>query len=425
MATKSASLHTLVRAESLKGRAYARLARPSLTSGFNLGAALLVAGTSLLLLLLALAFTPIATKFVGSGFVSGPQGGTVLRAPRSGQVVLIPGLGSVVKTGEPVAIVEVRTETTSGLDPFARTEESLLALGKGIAADLGRIDDKFRLRRDQLAADRTALLSRLSSQEKATALAEVVAVQSERLSNRVMAEAQAAVSRVDAVAILERATSAKSRVLELGASNDQLRAQIENNTRATRIASVERDLERSSAIRQHAGMEAQLTALAGNYRATVTSPTTGNVLAAYKTVGEWVDSGEALALIAPQSEDPQTHTIIRVPIADEFALAVRSGAPARVWADPRRRTATPALGQVVAIERSGDYAIDDKFATAPRSRGSGFVALVRADRTALLRDPDAPMPPLDARVDVEIAVGSQRLFEALLPSRIRPSRGAP
>ena len=117
---KSSGLIGLVRAESLRGRAHSRLARPAELWSVSLSAAWWVSGVVVVLLAAALLALPVSQSYMGSGYVASSQSsGSIIRSSVEGSVRWIAVEGDHVIAGGKVAEIDrgARTDTAySALD---------------------------------------------------------------------------------------------------------------------------------------------------------------------------------------------------------------------------------------------------------------------------------------------------------------------
>lgn len=418
--TGRSGLAALVRQQSLRGKNYARLARPALMGNVSLGAPVAVAAVAAALLASVLLMLPISTSFVGGGLVganASPIG--VIRAPRDGQLVRIASEGDRVSAGHSVAFIEVRSRSESGDDPAVSNRTELRRIRAATDQELSQIAERHRLLLLQLQAERQLVTQRLATIATDLEAAEQLTAQAQALSDRVDSDAGLTVSRMDALAIKERVISARARVADLRHESVRLRSALVESTRREQIVAIETSRDTTQIQRKHAQDEASAIARAGAYGSDVLSREDGFVVSASKRAGEWVKAGDEL-LRTGQSVVGDSARFVEVPLPDDMGALVKAGQQAWVWPNAMKRAESGIRARVVAVERAGYFTQQwqvEKTGMGP-PHAAGFVARVEVQGLDL-ESKLAGNVVLGARVDVEIVVESRRLYQALMPARLR------
>lgn len=408
----------LVRAESLRGRAHSRLARPAELWSVSLSAAWWVSGVVVALLTAALLALPVSQSYMGSGYVASSQAsGSIIRSSTEGTVKWIAAEGERVGAGERIAEIDrgARTEAAFSAMEAARAHVSLLREAE--AKDSALIKERYLLELAQIRTEQASLEARLretkTSMRDFSEFSEAVA----KLNARVNAEAPGMIAKVDTLAMAERALNARSRVAQLQSDGENVSSAIASLERRKRMAEIDRDRQLSAMRTSKAQVLAEASVMAATIGSIEVSSTEGKVATAFKKLGDWVRPGDELASV--QSLNAPLGQVVMVPLPDRLGGAVAVGQSAMLWLKAGERSERPIRGQIERVDRSSSYrgvagtaAID-----SGEERRTGFVATLRIEHGQ--ESLHVEKLAVGSEVGVEIIMGSRSVLNMLIPERIR------
>lgn len=405
-----------MRPEALRGRAYARLARPGLLEGLSLRMPLAVALFAAVSISVLVIYLPISTTYTAYGFVANKQASSVVRAPKTGQLVHVAPLGTDVPDGGVVGQISHAVMAEGGRDPRVLNSEQLRQLTTEREAALRLIEEKFDLSMLQLINREHFLEDRIKVSTSNLRTIESLSEQAQRLSDAVSAEPLRVVSKLDALGISDKAATLKNREFEIRSELDRTKSDLLDIASSKRILTINKLRDRDETRRQFAALEASLLERSGALNMSIPSHSAGRVLATYKQAGEWVNSGDEIALIGPPNQDAWGLKFY-VPVSADIANLIKIGQTVRIWVNARRKGDSPVVGRLVALDRSGEYREQSRVGLQ-KQQTSSFVAVVELEQGNADNDLALKTLRIESQVEVEIVLGVQRLYEALLPNRL-------
>lgn len=405
-----------MRPEALRGRAYARLARPGLLEGLSLRMPLAVALFAAVSISVLVIYLPISTTYTAYGFVANKQASSVVRAPKTGQLVHVAPLGTDVPDGGVVGQISQAVMAEGGRDPRVLNSEQLRQLTTEREAALRLIEEKFDLSMLQLINREHFLEDRIKVSTSNLRTIESLSEQAQRLSDAVNAEPLRVVSKLDALGISDKAATLKNREFEIRSELDRTKSDLLDIASSKRILTINKLRDRDETRRQFAALEASLLERSGALNMSIPSHSAGRVLATYKQAGEWVNSGDEIALIGPPNQDAWGLKFY-VPVSADIANLIKIGQTVRIWVNAHRKGDSPVVGRLVALDRSGEYREQSRVGLQ-KQQTSSFVAVVELEQGNADNDLALKTLRIESQVEVEIVLGVQRLYEALLPNRL-------
>ncbi len=409
----------LIRPEALAGKEYSRLSHPHRLARVPFLAHGLITACAGVALVAAVAFLPVNNAYRTMGTILHASPSTIVRAPDAGQVTRIAAEGMHLQSGGLIASLAQVREGPGGRNPARMETEALARLAKERDVELRLVEERFALSVQSLRLTEQMERDRLASVKASEGNQALLAEQAQALVDRIAASGGGTVSRMDALAVTERSVAARNRRLELQAERVRIEATLQDLERRRRIQEIDRARELDRLERQfHAEEAASLERLA-KQAFSVPAQQGGTVLAVYKQVGDWVAAGDELALLGePAVAGDLGHVVLEVPA--EIATSVRVGQQARIRARVNGASESPMSAHLVALEqRAGE---GSRLRGTPGAAPGASPARSPLDPGQQALGPRQADPRVGAKVEVELILDRQRLYETLLPQRMRTSR---
>lgn len=406
----------LLRPESLQGKAYARLSHPLAIAPPSMGRSLGTAAAIVLAITLALTLTPVKGSFRGAGVIAAPKGSHIVRAANTGQVIRIAQEGQVVTPGAVIAVIGQLAQSEGGANPAISISSRIEATRRARESETRLLDEKHRLSMLIATEAETSARDRLTVVEKLTKNQQDLVVESEALYRRVGGTA-GYVTRIDALSLAERNTAAKNRLLDMEVEAKRLRQDIVDKQRTRRLLEIEYTREIERLRRQFDAEQGDLIEKSIARNAAVPAAAAGTVATVYKRLGDWVATGDEVALVLEDQTLPSESVHISAGVREDSANKLAIGQLAYVWPYGFHDNDAPLTGTVTRVEqrtRESERLKARQFAGVPGS----FVAHIELQNSPRLRVLRQRLRP-GAEVEVEIVFESLPLYLSLLPRGIR------
>lgn len=407
-------LSDLVRPEAVRGKAWARLSRPSLVANASLRLPVTLSVLSLVALVALVAWLPVPATFRHAGIVTQGPRAAIVRSPKAGQLESIAAVAQSVSARQPVAVVAQSLRTDGDRDPRLATSRTLAEIDEAKRSELRLVEERHEASLAQLASRERVLKTRQAGIEQSLANMRSLAEHARKTEERLTTEAAGFITRMDALSIAERATSASNRLLELRMEQDRISAELQDIRGANRIQEIDYQRSAQEIHRRYLNEEMALVDRSAQQGFSLPSPIDGVVRAAYKKPGAWISPGDELLLIETSRAADDDSVIVRVPCPANLINQVVVGQRATVWLNPHRRDEPARSGKVVAVEQSAD----DGSSGAQLPEARLFAVNVALTRAPSGSQPEAIAVRVGSEVEVELLLSSQRLYEAILPTRV-------